>query len=85
MTNKDYIVAKVEKASNLSEMLSDDVDTAKRALSGLLTDKDRDDIYVDIDVLMTALGDIENAANLIGNATQDAKREFGKEDHNTTK
>ena len=82
MTNKDYIYLKYEKASNLSEMLSDDVDTAKRALSGLLTDKDRDDIYNDINALMDALDGIKAAADLIGFAREDAKREFGKEDHN---
>ena len=81
----NYIVAKLEQASNLSERISDDADTAKRALSGLLTDKDRDEIYNDIDVLMDALKGIKNSADLIWYATEDAKREFGKEDHNTTK
>lgn len=81
----NYIVAKLEKASNLSERISDDADTAKRALSGLLTGKDRDDIYNDISVLMDALEGIKNATNLIWYATEDARRELGKEDHNTTK
>lgn len=81
----NFILEKLEKVSNLSESISDDADTAKRALSGLLTDKDRDDIYNDIDVLMDALEFIKSAANLIGYATEDARRELGKEDHNTTK
>ena len=81
----NFILEKLEKASNLSEMISDDANTAKRALSGLLTDKDRDDIYNDINALMDALDGIKAAADLIGYATEDAKREFVKEDHNTTK
>lgn len=78
----NYIVAKLEDASTLSESISDEIDTAKRALAGLLTDKDRDDIYNDINTLMDALDGIKAAADLIGFATEDAKREFGKEDHN---
>ena len=81
----NFILEKLEKASNLSEMISDDANTAKRALSGLLTDKDRDDIYNDINALMDALDGIKAAADLIGFATEDAKREFEKEDHSTTK
>ena len=81
----NFILEKLEKASNLSERISDDTDVAKRALSGLLTDKDRDDIYNDINALMDALDGIKAAADLIGFATEDARRELGKEDHNTTK
>ena len=81
----NFILEKLEKVSNLSDIISDDADTAKRALSGLLTDKDRDDIYNDIEALMDALDGIMNAADLIGFVTEDAKREFGKEDHSTTK
>ena len=81
----NFILEKLEKASNLSEMISDDANTAKRALSGLLTDKDRDYIYNDINALMDALDGIKAAADLIGFATEDARRELGKEDHNTTK
>ena len=81
----NFILEKLEKVSNLSESISDNADTAKMALTGLLTNKDRDDIYDDIYVLMTALGNIEDAADLIGNATEGARREFEKEDHNTTK
>jgi len=81
----NFILEKLEKVSNLSESISDNADAAKMALTGLLTNKDRDDIYDDIYVLMTALGNIEDAADLIGNATEDARREFKKEDHNTTK
>ena len=81
----NFILEKLEKASNLSEMISDDANTAKRALSGLLTDKDRDVNYAAIGVLMTALRNIEDAADLIENATEGARREFGKEDHNTAK
>ena len=81
----NFILEKLEKASNLSDMISDDANTAKRALSGLLTDKDRDDIYNDINALMDALDGIKDAADLIGFATEDAKRELGKEDHNTAK
>jgi len=81
----NFILEKLEKALNLSESISDDADIAKRALSGLLTDKDRDEIYNDISALMTALENIKDAAALIGYATEDAKREFGKENHNTTK
>ena len=78
----NFILEKLEKVSNLSERISDDADTAKRALVGLLTNKDRDDIYDDIYILMTVLGNIEDAADLIGDDTGDAKREFEKEDHN---
>ena len=78
----NFILEKLEKVSNLSKRISDDADTAKRALVGLLTNKDRDDIYDDIYILMTALGNIEDAADLIGDDTGDAKREFEKEDHN---
>ena len=81
----NFILEKLEKVSNLSESISDDADTAKRALSGLLTDKDRDYIYNDINALMDALDGIKAAADLIGFATEDAKRELSKEDHNTTK
>lgn len=81
----NYILEKLELVSNLSKSISDFATLAKMALSGLLTDKDRDDIYEDIDVLMTALGDIEDSADLIGNVTESARREFEKEDHNTTK
>ena len=81
----NFILEKLEKVSNLSDIISDDADTAKRALSGLLTDKDRDDIYNNIEALMDALDGIMNAADLIGFATEDAKRELGKEDHNTAK
>ena len=81
----NFILEKLEKVSNLSESISDNADAAKMALTGLLTNKDRDDIYDDIYVLMTALGNIEDAADLIGNATEDARREFEKEDHSTTK
>lgn len=81
----NFILEKLEKVSNLSKSISDDATLAKRALSGLLTDKDRDDIYEDINVLMGALDGIKAAANIIGNDTGDAKREFEKEDHNTTK
>ena len=84
MINKDFVVAKFEQASNLSDAIDDDADTAKRALAGLLTDKDRDDIYNDIDVLMDALGNIKHSASLIGWAAEYAKRELGKEDYNTT-
>ena len=78
----NFILEKLEKVSNLSKRISDDADTAKRALVGLLTNKDRDDIYDDIYILMTVLGNIEDAADLIGDDTGDAKREFEKEDHN---
>jgi len=81
----NFILEKLEKVSNLSKSISDADDTAKRALSGLLTDKDRDDIYNNIEALMTALDSIMNAADLIGYATEDARREFEKEDHSTTK
>ena len=81
----NFILEKLEKVSNLSESISDNADAAKMALTGLLTNKDRDDIYDDIYVLMTALGNIEDAADLIGDATEGARREFEKEDHNTTK
>ena len=81
----NFILEKLEKVSNLSDIISDDADTAKRALSGLLTDKDRDYIYNDINALMDALDGIKDAADLIGFATEDAKRELSKEDHNTTK
>jgi len=81
----NFILEKLEKVSNLSERISDDADAAKMALIGLLTNKDRDDIYDDIYVLMTALGNIEDAADLIGDDTGDAKRAFEKEDHNTAK
>ena len=81
----NFILEKLEKVSNLSDIISDDADTAKRALSGLLTDKDRDDIYNDISALMTALENIKDSAYLIGNATEGARREFEKEDHNTAK
>lgn len=39
----NFILEKLEKVSNLSKSISDDANTAKRALSELLTDKDRDD------------------------------------------
>lgn len=83
----NFILEKLEKVSNLSKSISDDANTAKRALSELLTDKDRDDIYEEylINVLMIALGNIEDSADLIGNATEGARRELGKEDHSTTK
>ena len=83
----NFILEKLEKVSNLSKSISDDANTAKRALSELLTDKDRDDIYEEylINVLMIALGNIEDSADLIGNVTEGARREFEKEDHNTTK
>ena len=81
----NFILEKLELVSLLSESISDDAALGKRALSGLLTDKDRDDIYEDINVLMIALGNIEDSADLIGNATEGARREFEKEDHNTTK
>ena len=85
----NFILEKLEKVSNLSKSISDDADTAKRALVGLLTNKDRDDIYDDIYILMDALEDIKDSADLIGYttgyATEDIKREFGKEDHNTAK
>ena len=85
MTNKDYVVAKFERVSNLTDTISNDIDTAKKALAGLLTDKDRDDICYDIGALVTALVRVKDAANLIGYTTEDARRELGKEDHNTTK
>jgi len=78
----NYIVEKLENASNLSESISDEADTAKRALAGLMTDKDRNDIYNDLFVLMTALEKIMAAADLIECATENARREFEKEDHN---
>ena len=78
----NFILEKLEKVSNLSESISDNADAAKMALTGLLTNKDRDDIYDDIYILMTVLGNIEDAADLIGDDTGDAKREFEKEDHN---
>lgn len=84
MTNKDYL-EKLEKASNLSDAIDDDVDTAKRALAGLLTDKDRDEIYNDIYVLMDTLEDIKYSTSMIGLDTEYVKRELKKEDHNTTK
>lgn len=39
----NFILEKLEKVSNLSKSISDDANTAKRALSELLTDKDPDD------------------------------------------
>lgn len=78
----NFILEKLEKASNLSKSISDDAGTAKRALYGLLTGKDRDDIFININVLMGTLDGIKAAADLIGFATEDAKRELGKEDHN---
>ena len=81
----NFILEKLEKVSNLSESISDNADAAKMALTGLLTNKDRDDIYDDIYILMTALGNIEDAADLIGDVTEGARREFEKEDHNTAK
>lgn len=81
----NFISEKLEKVSNLSDIISDDANAAKRALSGLLTDKDRDYIYNDINAMMNALDGIKDAADLIGFATEDAKRELGKEDHNTAK
>ena len=83
MTNKD-ILEKLEQASNLSDTIVDDAATAKRALAGLLTDKDRDEIYNDIDVLMDALEDIKHVAGLIGWGAEYARRKLGEEDHNTT-
>ena len=79
------ILEKLEKASNLSDTISNTTDTAKRALVGLLTDKDRDEIYNDFDVLMDALEDIKHSASMIGWAAECAKWELGLEDHNTTK
>ena len=81
----NYIVEKLENASTLSESISDEADTAKRALAGLMTDKDRDDIYNDLFVLMTALEKIMTAADRIEWATENAKSYLEKEDHNTTK
>ena len=78
----NYIVEKLESASALSEGISDEADAAKRALAGLMTDKDRNDIYNDLFVLMTALDKIMTAADLIECATEHAKSEFEKEDHN---
>jgi hypothetical protein len=79
------ILEKLEKVSNLSVSISGDAGAALWALSGLLADLDRDGIYHDVGVLLDALKDIEHSANLIWYATEDAKREFEKEDHNTTK
>ena len=81
----NYIVDKLEDASTLSERISDEVDTAKRALAGLLTDEVRGDLYYDISVLLTVLGNIEDAADLIKCETKNAKSYLEKEDHNTTK
>ena len=83
MTNEDFVVAKFEKASNLSDTIDDDADTAKRALAGLLTDKDRDDIYNDIDVLMDSLEDIKYSASMIRWVAEDAKKVLNKEGHKT--
>lgn len=85
MTNKDYVVAKFERVSNLTDTISNDIDTAKKALAGLLTDKDRDKIYNDIFALMDELEDIENTAGMIRWDAEDAKRELGKKGHSTTK
>ena len=85
MTNKDFVVAKFEQASNLSDTIDDDADTAKKALAGLLTDKDRDDIYNDIDALMDSLERIKHSASMIGLGAEDAKRVLKKEGHKTTK
>ena len=85
MINKNYVVERFKRASNLLDTISDDADTAKRALAGLLTDKDRDVIYYDIDVLLDALGAIERSALLVGWITGDACGELVREDHNTTK
>ena len=85
MTNKDYIVAKFERVSNLSDTISDDAVAARRAFLGLLTSTDRGDRNHDIDVLLDALEGIRRSANMISWAAEDARRELGKEDHNTTK
>ena len=84
MTNEDFVVAKFEQASNLSDAIDDDANTAKRALAGLLTDKDRDDICNDVIVLLDALEAIKDSASLIGWGAEDVKRVLKKEDHNTT-
>lgn len=78
----NFISEKLEKVSNLSKSISNDAALAKRALSGLLTDKDRDHSYYDLGALISALVNIVDAADRIGFATDDAIREFEKEDHN---
>ena len=84
MTNEDFVVAKFEQALDLSFTIDEDVVIARRALAGLLTDKDRDKIYNDIDALIDALEEIKHSTSMIKRGAEDAKRELGKEDHNTT-
>ena len=77
------IVSELVCVSALSESIVSDLDDAKGALAALLTDKDRQAIYTDIDVLMDMLESINHSATIIGWKTEDVKRTLEKEDNVT--